>query len=139
MVSSDDLIWIYVSIQATMTLAVGILASRVVWQTTKHIQSFDRNDQIKFSTWNIIELWFKTTWQMRSIYGCLIVHIFDFTTDLLVIDEWFTKEDKGNIPGVDARLMAWWSLGVLLFYRFVSALAILVITCPVLSQVYEPM
>lgn len=50
-------------------------------------------------------------------------------TDILVIDEWYHAASKNNpIPHVDSRQMAYVSMGILLFHRVVSSLAVLLTT-----------
>ena len=85
----------------------------------------------KPSCLKVIRLWVKTTYKMRNVYSSFAVHIFDFMTDILVISEWYDAEKVSNggpVEHVDSRLMAQVSIGVLIFYKIISSLAIFLIT-----------
>ena len=117
--TSQLLIICYIVFQSTITLAVAIIAGRALAE----FHSLKQQSYRKLFT-----TWVKTTWKMRSIYTCVVIHVFDLTTDLLVIREWFLAEDeKGeDVQHVDATSMAWTSIGILIFYRIISALGIFV-------------
>ena len=74
----------------------------------------------------MFQLWIKTTWKMRSIYSAFAVHVFDFATDLLVITQWYSAKNGNNksIDHIDSRLMAWNSIGILIFYKIISTIAV---------------
>lgn len=79
--------------------------------------------------WNLkfFTIWLKTVWKMRSMYSSLLVHIFDFFTDLLVINEWYYLERGKNsvdVEHVDTNIMAFSGIGIIVLYRFVSMIAI---------------
>ena len=65
---------------------------------------------------------------MRSIYSAFTVHIFDIMTDLLVISEWYNAENNSDLEGVDSKLMASCSIGILIFYKIISTIGIYVTT-----------
>eukprot|EP01083_Nonionella_stella_P147989 467791_1 len=69
------------------------------------------------------ELWVKIVWKMRSVYSSLAVHCFDVLTDVLVIIQWM---DTPNDPDdhVDPQIMAYCAIGVIVFSRVLSAIAI---------------
>ena len=116
------LVFCYGCLQILITAAVGITASWTIFRITKSTQE-------QVSTSQIIKLWGKTTWKMRCIYGSLLVHIFDFFTDLLVLYEWFVAEENGNeIAHIDSKIMAYSSIGVLIFYKIVSSFAIYIVS-----------
>ena len=88
--------------------------------TTDAIGSKKDNPMIKNPRnklgWNKLgRLWMKVTWKMRSVYIGLFVHSFDVLTDLLVIYEWLNAENKRNIESIDSKLMAYWSIGVIMY------------------------
>ena len=50
-------------------------------------------------------------------------------TDLLVITEWYNANKNNNeIPNVDSRLMAQISIGILVFCKIISSIAVIVLT-----------
>ena len=85
--------------------------------------------QNETNCWKVFRLWLKTMWKMRNVYSAFAVHIFDVMTDLLVIAQWWNEEKGSNETNhVDTRLMAICSLGVLLFHKVISTIAIYVTT-----------
>ena len=79
----------------------------------------------KLSNMGFVKLWLKMVWKMRSCYSSLFVHAFDVLTDILVIIEWWSLEEKhGDKEYIDSRLMAWCGIIVLLTHRAFSTLAI---------------
>ena len=60
---------------------------------------------------------------MRGIYGGLSVHCFDVLTDILVIVQWLNEEDKEG-DSIDPRAMVWAAIGVLIFSKTFSSIAI---------------
>ena len=125
------LIIVYVSIQCTIAVSVSLVALYTLSiLLNNNMTDKDGSEYETVSKFAICKLWIKTSWKMRSIYSCVIIHIFDFTTDLLIIHEWFLAEDeKGDdIEHVDAHVMAWSSIGILIFYRIMSALGVLMTT-----------
>ena len=111
----------YVCLQGLITLVVIIVASSTIFSIVK------RSDK-PLSAKSIVELWVKTIWKMRSIYASLIVHVFDFITDSLVIWEWSTIEQNKDVEHIDATVMTYSAISVLIFYRIISSIAIFVIT-----------
>ena len=96
--------YIYASIQTLITIAASFFALRTV-QTCS------------------FKFWLKTMWKMRNVYSAATVHIFDFATDLLVIGEWIRLENNGknnNIEHVDTQLLAYCSIGIILFHKIIS-------------------
>ena len=69
------------------------------------------------------QLYLSTVWKMRSVYGSLAVHAFDVLTDVLVILNWWHYEQDGDVKDVDARIMAWCGIAVLLFHKLISVIA----------------
>eukprot|EP01084_Bolivina_argentea_P262723 444410_1 len=71
------------------------------------------------------ELWIRTVWKLKSVYGGLAVHSFDFLTDVLVIVEWLKAD---NIKGdhIDPQAMAYSAIFIMIFSKFISAIAIYV-------------
>eukprot|EP01083_Nonionella_stella_P062613 162804_1 len=51
----------------------------------------NKNDKPKQKTF--FQLWLRTIWKMRSVYGGLAVHCFDVLTDILVIMQWLELDD----------------------------------------------
>ena len=75
-------------IQGLITFTTAIFSSVTIF----HIL-IESDDIVEcFSCCEIVKIWFKACWKMRSIYMCVVVHIFDFTTDLTVIRQWFMAE-----------------------------------------------
>eukprot|EP01083_Nonionella_stella_P026331 72414_1 len=74
--------------------------------TNKNDKPVDESKQKTF-----FELWARTIWKMRSVYGGLAVHCFDVLTDVLVIIQWVHQT---NIDGdhIDPQLMAYAGIGV---------------------------
>ena len=115
------IVYIYIIIQSICTIAVSVVSLL----TIRNQKQTNRDK----STIKLGKQWFKTTWKMRSIYGTLFVHVFDVTTDLLVINEWYNIENRSEpIKHIDSRLMAWCSIGVLIFHRIFSAICLFFIT-----------
>eukprot|EP01084_Bolivina_argentea_P258245 435298_1 len=81
------------------------------------------NDATKKKQKGFCELWLKTVWKMRGVYGGLAVHSFDVLTDILVIYQWLQYID---IPGdnIDPKVMAYCAIAVLVFSRIISSVAI---------------
>ena len=114
----------YLSLQCILLVGVIIFSTvtiRKVLTTETHLRAKNHT---------VSRIWLKMIWKMRGIYSSLFVHLFDFFTDFLVLREWFMAEDeKGeDVPRVDATLMAWSSVSVLLFYKCISTLAIYITT-----------
>eukprot|EP01083_Nonionella_stella_P059918 156752_1 len=64
-------------------------------------------------------------WKMRGVYSSFSVHSFDTLTDLLVIYDWWFKENKTNsITNINSRFMAYNAIGVLIAYRIISSISI---------------
>ena len=61
-------------------------------------------------------------WKLRGVFTPLIIHIYDTSTDIGVLYEWYflaQKEKKGeNIKSLDMQLLFWVAMGCMLFYRF---------------------
>ena len=113
MTLGQSLVLCYGIVQGLIALLIAVFASKAIYQNVS-IADLTAKSALK--------LWFKLFWKMRSIYTSLIVHIFDFITDILVICEWF--ESSKNESHVDKTVMAYSSLFVLFFHKFVSSLAI---------------
>lgn len=111
----------YLVIQCLTTIGVSIAAVQFVKQVANETQSITRI--------SLVQLWFKTMWKMRNIYSALAVQIFDVMTDILVIGKWYNEENnsKNDIEGIDSKAMAYCSIGVLVFYHVVSAIAVAMI------------
>ena len=60
---------------------------------------------------------------MKSIYIALGVHVFDWLSDVLVIQQWLHEEEEEE---VDTHALAFCSIGVIIFSSVVSAVAVLV-------------
>ena len=118
------LFWCYAGLQGILTVAVIVLASHSIFVNYADLKSSLATDTRKTT----LKLWLKTIYKMRSIYVGLLVHTFDFLTDLTVIYQWYTAESENNnrVEHVDSRLMAYLSIGVLFLYRIVSAIVIFV-------------
>ena len=115
---SELLITTYVGLQVLLTIFVALSSFGTIYHVTRS------NSAMSFSKKSIFKCWFKLTWKMRSIYICVLVHIFDMATDLLVIREWYIEEDKHDIEHIDGTIMVIWSVTVLFLYRIVSSLVI---------------
>ena len=121
--ASQAVIICYVCLQITLAFGVATVSTLTVLKIKKQ-----HGQDIHPSTRALIKLWFETSWKMRNIYVSLLVHIFDFFTDLLVIDEWFNAENKKDIDHIDGATMAYASISVLIFHKVVSAFAVFVVT-----------
>lgn len=75
---STSVVVSYICIQSAIALCVALIAF-------KTIHNIFGNAEAPITKFKLFKLWGKTTWKMRNVYACLAVHIFDFTTDLLVI------------------------------------------------------
>eukprot|EP01083_Nonionella_stella_P273326 927101_1 len=71
------------------------------------------------------ELWIKIAWKMRSVYSSLAVHCFDVATDVLVIVQWMNTPTEA-VDHVDPQTMAYSAIGVMIFSRILSAVAIFI-------------
>ena len=114
----DIVAWIYLSIQATIWLISSLAALRAV--------PSKKSSKCRY----IIRIWFKAMYKMRSVYSAFAVHTFDVVTDLLVIAEWYNAENGKNkqVEHVDSRLMAQISIGILLFHKIMSSIAVFFVT-----------
>ena len=109
--------WIYLSIQTSIWLVSSFAALRAI----------PSKKSMKCS--QIIRLWFKAMYKMRSVYSSFAVHTFDVVTDLLVIAEWYNAENgEKEVAHVDSRLMAQISIGILLFHKIMSSTAVFFVT-----------
>ena len=118
--------WTYMTTQVIIALLCSIASLYSIG--SKRNQSKEMKDS---SCSKMFRLWIKTTWKMRSIYSAFAVHVFDFATDLLVITEWYNAENGNNnnvVDHVNSRLMAWLSIGILIFYKIISTVAIYLTT-----------
>ena len=61
---------------------------------------------------------------MRSVYGSFLVHSFDIATDIIVILQWWYDDKLNDIDHIDTRLMAQFSIGVVIFHKIISSIAI---------------
>ena len=67
----------------------------------------------------------KAVWARKGIYGQILVHLYDTATDIGVLIQWGTLAyDENDYESIDMHVMFWTSIGFLIFYRFVSILAI---------------
>eukprot|EP01083_Nonionella_stella_P166299 555701_1 len=69
------------------------------------------------------QLWAKTIWKMRSVYGGLAVHCFDVLTDVLVIIQWLQLTDIDG-DNVDPQVMAYAGIAVMVWSKVISSIAI---------------
>ena len=125
MVQLSVVAWIYIATQAVVAIVCSIASLHSIGtkeQPSKELQ--------EMSCSKMFRLWMKTTWKMRNIYSSFAVHVFDFTTDLLVITEWYNAENGKNntVDHIDSRLMAWSSIGILIFYKIISTIAVYLTT-----------
>ena len=104
----------YICIQSAITVAVSVAVAIVKETKTNGDRPI---------------LWFKTMWKMRNVYSALAVQIFDVMTDILVIGQWYNAESGDNLgkSGVDSKVMAFCSIGVLVFYHVMSSIAVAMI------------
>lgn len=111
-------------------LAISVMTFVLVFKLMRSNAS--ASVALKSKTCGTLRLWLKTTWKMRSIYSGVVVHLFDFFTDLFVIHEWLFVQnrqlDSNEIDAlhVDLEVMGYSAICVLIFYRIISALAIYV-------------
>ena len=117
------LIICYSSLQAVLTLCVIGVASIVTKRVYIETQWMDTQGT---NNYKLFEFWFSTIWKMRNVYVCLLVHIFDFITDLLVIHQWFIEEENNDTEHIDSTVMAYCALTIIIFYKLVSSLAVFV-------------
>lgn len=110
--------YIYLGVQSFVTIIISIFGALVVRKSKQQRQLVDL--QAKHESF--CKLWIKVVWKMRSVYGSLIVHIFDVFTDLVVIIEWFSLEDgkSADVPHIDTHVMAINGLVVLGFHKLIS-------------------
>eukprot|EP01084_Bolivina_argentea_P217138 368742_1 len=73
---------------------------------------------------------FKKIWQMRGIYGAVLVHLYDTATDIGVMTEWwFLAQDEKNgidYATIDMSTLFWTSFGFLMLYRGLNVIAVAV-------------
>ena len=119
--------WIYITIQTVFAVACSIASLYSIGSKNKQTQEIQDTSCTK-----MLRLWVKTTWKMKSIYSAFVVHVFDCTTDLLVITDWYNAERGLNrdnkVEHVDSRVMAWTSIGILIFYKVISTIGIYLTT-----------
>eukprot|EP01083_Nonionella_stella_P086916 241641_1 len=66
---------------------------------------------------------FKVVWTKRAIYAPLLVHLYDTSTDIGVIVEWWILAEEPNNDLNDAinmTIIIWLSIGFLIFYRLAA-------------------
>ena len=115
----DIIAYVYLSIQ----LSIWFISSLVALKAVPSKQSTQRINL------NIIQIWFKAMYKMRSVYSAFAVHTFDVVTDLLVIAEWYNAENGNKqVEHIDSRLMAQISIGILLFHKIMSSIAVFIVT-----------
>eukprot|EP01083_Nonionella_stella_P314412 1132530_1 len=69
------------------------------------------------------QLWAKTIWKMRSVYGGLAVHCFDVLTDILVIMQWLELDDVED-ANINPQTMAYCGIVVVVGSKIISSIAI---------------
>ena len=119
---SETLIVVYACAYAVVTGTVAMLAFATIFHIKAEASTLLSNKKALY-------LWLLSTWKMRAVYTCSIVHIFDFITDLLVIHEWYIIEDgtsEKDVAHIDSPLMASWSVAILIFHRIISSFAIFI-------------
>eukprot|EP01083_Nonionella_stella_P252787 870578_1 len=77
-----------------------------------------------------IKAFFKKIWKMRSIYGSVLVHLYDTATDVgVMIDWWFLAQDEArgyNYESIDMATLFWASVAFLALYRIVSIIVVII-------------
>jgi len=68
--------------------------------------------------------WAKLLWQKRKVYIQLIPHFFDQATDFGVIYEYWKIYDDGGTTGINTLYLFFVSIGIIIFHRILSSLAI---------------
>ena len=122
---ANILIATYFCLQCSITILVIIVAS---WSVFHDICSHGEGYQ-SFDLKSMMKLWTIAIWKMRSIYTSLIVHIFDFLTDLLVVSEWYHQANvnsSNNKEDINYLAMAHCSVGIIILYKIISSLAVLI-------------
>ena len=109
--------WVYITTQTIIAITCSIASLYSIGSKRKQSKEMKNAGCSK-----MLKLWIKTTWKMRSIYSAFAVHVFDFATDLLVFTQWYNAENGENntVDHVDSRLMAWISIGILIFYKIIN-------------------
>ena len=110
----------YLGLQVATLICISIGGYRYVGQTWPVMQP----QTVADSSNSFIKFWWKTVWKMRSVYSSFLVHAFDIATDLIVIIEWLTEEDKEH---VDSKLMAYFSISIIVFHKIISSFAIWIV------------
>eukprot|EP01084_Bolivina_argentea_P283608 485773_1 len=72
---------------------------------------------------------FKKIWKMRSIFGAVLVHLYDTATDIgVMIDWWFLAKDEAdgvyNYESIDMNNLFWTSVAFLLLYRILNIIMV---------------
>ena len=146
-------VWIYVIVQTIIILGTSVFALKLAPRSkadrdATNIANTIRADQEAQNGGNTIQnaatqqqydpdqdknlcccvfiyLWLATMWKMRAVYSAFAVHMFDVATDLLVIFDWLTTEqDEEEQAIINTRQLAYFSIGVVLFHKVVSSLAV---------------
>eukprot|EP01083_Nonionella_stella_P074232 201298_1 len=89
----------------------------------KEDATLDQKDKTKTKTFS--QLWARTIWKMRSVYGGLVVHCFDVLTDVLVIIQWMQLPDD-DVEHVNPQIMAYSGISVVAGSKIISSIAIFV-------------
>ena len=110
-----------------LLVLIALITSILSLLTVKHATSASENGDNKPSCSELVKLWFKTMWKMRGIYSAFVVHVFDVMTDIMVISEWYIADDDKQIE-IDSKLMSYLAMGILVFYKLVSSIAILFVS-----------
>ena len=118
---NDDWLGVYyILLQLGLALIVSIIGVNHVRMTMRKQSKIDNgkhSGRLQYSQKSFWKLWIRIAWKLRSIYGSFFVHIFDFTTDLLVILKWWNEDSDGDI---NTRTLAINSLIVIGIYKIIS-------------------
>lgn len=106
-------------------LLILILAAYILRVSKQH---GDNLSPLKFLT---------ILWQMRGVFGPIIVHLYDTATDIGVLYEWYflwqREKDGDDIRSLDMETLFWTAIAILCLYRFI--LGLIGVACTV-SVVY---
>eukprot|EP01084_Bolivina_argentea_P055346 101480_1 len=76
----------------------------------------------------------------KSMYLAILVHLFDTSTDIGVIFDWYelSKDEKeNNIEGIDMKGLFWAGVCTLFFYRIISSIIIYNMTHSIKKTIFQ--
>ena len=98
------------------------------------------NDKPKKGKKKCIKLltqWAKLVWKKKKIYLALLPHFFDQATDIGVILVYHEYNQSNQDIGINTHYLFWVSIAILIFHRFISSLAIYLLTKSTLDAILQ--